>query len=89
MCLSTNGCKDYLAIGSKGNRKDNLQDGKFCNVQSALNIVSWMSNQKINKCTDVGYNLNNDHAEYKEYLAIGSKGNRKDNLQDGKFCNVQ
>jgi hypothetical protein len=67
MCLRKNGCKEYLAIGSNGNWKDNLQDGKFCNVQSAQNIVSWItSNQKIrNKCTDVGYNLNNDHAEYK------------------------
>jgi aspartyl aminopeptidase len=61
------GYKEYLAIESNGKWKDNLQDGKFCNVHSAQNIVGWiMSNQKIrNKGIDVGYNLNNDHAEYK------------------------
>jgi hypothetical protein len=42
--------KEYFAIGSNGRWKDNLQDGKLCNVQSAENIVSWiMSNQKIRK----------------------------------------
>jgi hypothetical protein len=44
-----------------------LQDEKLCNVQSALNIVSWIvSNQKIRKIgIDVRHNLNNDHEEYK------------------------